>query len=72
MVGREQPMSKEARRSCAAIADELNYKRDHVEHFWQQIAWEVEFSCQYPREVAECMASRITRDALDLRGRLPS
>lgn len=56
--------------ACIDLADSLGYAHEEVCGFWSQVALAREWAGQ-PRAVAEWMALRDVRWALDFRGRQP-
>jgi hypothetical protein len=54
---------------CIDLADTLGYSDVEVQYYWSQVAIAREKENGEPRDIAEYLAWRNVRDALDRRGR---
>ena len=57
------------RKECIAFADDIHFRPEQVTAIWSQVALLREFENKEPRAVAEFLAMRNVREALDCRGR---
>ena len=67
-IQRGQDPTDEYQIACALLADEIGWDSDSVVFWWSQLAL-ARMHCGEPQPVAEFLAMRMVREALDQRGR---
>lgn len=58
--------------ACVELASAINWEAEAVVFHWSQIAMAREYEGREPRAIAEYLALRNVREALDCRGRAAS